>query len=324
MDGIVRPADLEARLAWVGPQAPADERAGLFGPGSVTWKVNRESALFLGAGRAALLQLAHPWVAAALAEHSTTLEDPIGRFHGTFRIVYTMLFGTAAQAFAASRWLHTLHTRIRGVLPGAAAGWSAGTPYEANQIAALTWVYATLVESAVLAYNFALPALTPAETEAYYAESKRMAALFGIPPESLPADWHGFARYNQHMWNSAELGVNDLSREMAHRILAGAGSWVRPPHWYRALTAAWMPERLRLDFILPLDSADRRALSRARRWLPRVYRLAPGPLRAVGPYHEAQARLHGRGPGALTRLSNRFWLGRGSLPFAEAAVADAP
>jgi uncharacterized protein (DUF2236 family) len=34
----------------------------------MTWRVNREAILFLAAGRALLLQLAHPWVAAAVAD----------------------------------------------------------------------------------------------------------------------------------------------------------------------------------------------------------------------------------------------------------------
>ena len=72
----------------------SDPRAGIFGPLSVTWKVNREAALFLGAGRAALLQLAHPWVAVALDQHSNLREDPLARFHNTFRVVFTMIFGT--------------------------------------------------------------------------------------------------------------------------------------------------------------------------------------------------------------------------------------
>jgi hypothetical protein len=32
---------------------------GFFGPASLTWRVDREAAVFLGAGRALLLQLAH-------------------------------------------------------------------------------------------------------------------------------------------------------------------------------------------------------------------------------------------------------------------------
>ena len=49
---------------------------GIFGAESVSWRINCESALFLGAGRAALLQLAHPWVAAALDRHSSLLAKP--------------------------------------------------------------------------------------------------------------------------------------------------------------------------------------------------------------------------------------------------------
>ena len=61
---------------------------------SLTWRIDREALTFLVAGRALLLQLAHPWVAAAIAEHSKTIDDPIGRFHRTFAVVFTMVFGT--------------------------------------------------------------------------------------------------------------------------------------------------------------------------------------------------------------------------------------
>src|SRR5262245_31878617 len=61
-----------------------DPRAGLFGPGSKVWEVNKEAISFLGGGRAALLQLAHPWVAWAIEHHSSTREDPVGRFQRTF------------------------------------------------------------------------------------------------------------------------------------------------------------------------------------------------------------------------------------------------
>src|SRR5580692_2809486 len=116
-------------------QLPGENRSGFFGPGSITWRVNRESAVFLGAGRAALLQLAHPWVAAALAQHSNLMHDAVGRFHSTFRVIYTMLFGSRAQASEASKQLYQRHTGIRGALPQ-------GLHYQANEVAALRWVYA--------------------------------------------------------------------------------------------------------------------------------------------------------------------------------------
>ena len=94
---VVKYEDLENQLALIQASC-GDSTVGLFGPSSVTWSVEREAALFLGAGRALLLQLAHPWIAAAIADRPHTMMDPIGRFHRTFSIMFTMVFGTLDQA----------------------------------------------------------------------------------------------------------------------------------------------------------------------------------------------------------------------------------
>lgn len=311
---VVTRDDLELLLAGI-ERTIRDPHAGIFGPDSMTWRIDREAALFLGAGRAALLQLAHPWVAVALEQHSSVMANPIARFHNTFRVIFTMNFGTAHQAFAAARSLHTLHTTIRGALPSPVAGYSRGSSYEANTLSALRWVYATLFDSALLAYECVMPALTDAERDAYYAESRMLAGLFGIPQGALPQDWRAFCGYFKAMCGSDELGVDERSREMAKKILSGAGSWVKPPHWYRALTAAWMPDRFREEFMLPFGTMEVRAVERAKRWLPGVYRRMPRCVRFVGPYLEACARRAGHGPGWMTRLSNRFWMGEARMPF---------
>ncbi len=116
---MINDHDLEVQLRFVHAHA-AGSVAGVFGPDSVTWKVDREAAIFLGAGRALLLQLAHPWVATAIAEHSKVLNDPIGLFHCTFRAMFMMVFGTFDQAVAAARRLHLRHAAITGVMPRAA------------------------------------------------------------------------------------------------------------------------------------------------------------------------------------------------------------
>jgi uncharacterized protein (DUF2236 family) len=318
---FVSPHDSESLLASVAPQTH-DPLAGIFGPASLSWRINRESALFLGAGRAALLQLAHPWVVAALADHSTVMNRPIARFHNTFRIVFTMVFGTLDQALAASRHLYSLHTRIRGEMPEDVARWSCGSPYEANEIAALRWVFATLVESAVLAHDCVLGPLPATDLEQYYAEWKTLAALFGLPAASLPVNWQEFTAYNRAMHAPAdpgtgELGVSGTARAMAHNLMKGAGSWVRPPFWYRALTTEWMPERFRHEFALTFGDEEQQAVQRARRWLPRIYRRLPSAIRYIGPWHEARARLAGERAGLLTRWSNRFWIGQPLMPFAK-------
>jgi uncharacterized protein (DUF2236 family) len=311
---VVSRAELDALLAAVESRC-ANPQAGIFGPHSMSWQINRESALFLGAGRAALLQLAHPWVTAALAQHSSLLAKPIVRFHNTFRIVFTMIFGSLGQAMAAARHLHALHTRIRGELLEGVAAHAQGSHYEANDISALIWVYATLVESAVLAYETVRPPLTAPERDRYYSESKTLAALFGIPAAALPPHWDSFIAYNRHMHQSDTPGVSSAARSMAHNLLAGAGSWMRPPHWYRSLTAEWMPARLRDEFALDFTAQAQRSAAAARRRLPVLYRTLPPALRFVGPWHEAQARTAGRVPGPITRASNRFWIGQPVLPF---------
>jgi uncharacterized protein (DUF2236 family) len=318
-DPVVRRENFESLLASVEKNV-AHPLAGIFGADSISWKINRESALFLGAGRAALLQLAHPWVAVALTQHSSVLNNPIARFHNTFRVVFTMIFGSSQQGFAAARSLHQLHTRIRGQLPFSVAGYAEGSRYEANQIPALRWVYATLVESAVLAYEYVLPSLTPAEREAYYVESKTLAALFGLPATALPADWDAFTAYTAAMCASDALGVDERSRFMAHTLLQGAGSWIHPPRWYRALTTAWLPPRFQQEFALPSGPAEQQALASARAWLPRVYRRLPAAVRFVGPFHEARARLAHQTPSPATRASNRFWIGESCMPFSDSIV----
>jgi len=310
---LVSRSELESLLVSVAART-SDPRAGIFGPESMSWKVNREAALFLGAGRAALLQLAHPWVATALEQHSTLLNDPIARFHNTFRIVFTMVFGSLEQSLAAARHLHALHSGIRGEMPGEVARWPRGTHYEANELAALRWVYATLVESAVLAFSVVYPISTE-EQAGYYHESKTMGALFGLPPAALPEDWPGFRQYVSEMCASDELGVGAPARAMAQAILSGAGSRVRIPRWYRALTAEWLGPRFREAFELPWSAGDQRAAARAREWLPRVWRALPAMVRFVGPWREAEARLRDRKPGMVTLVGNRFWIGQTLLPF---------
>src|SRR3569833_4167286 len=180
--------DLERHISGVAAQVSRPVE-GIFGAQSVSWRINRESALFLGAGRAALLQLGHPWVAAALDQHSSLLAQPIARFHNTIRVVFTMIFGTAEQACASARSLYQMHTKITGEIPEAVAGYEERTRYEALQVPALKWVYATLIESAMLAYECVLPALSDQARARYYAESKVLAGLFGLPASAMPENW---------------------------------------------------------------------------------------------------------------------------------------
>ena len=311
---IVEQEDFEEQLRLIQSSA-GDPAAGLFGPSSITWRVDREAALFLGAGRALLLQLAHPWVAAAIADNSRALVDPIGRFHRTFSIMFSIAFGTVDQALAAARRLHQRHAQIAGRLTEGAGPFPSGSRYFANELSALRWVSATLTETAVIAHDLVLPPLSAAERERYYAESKISASLFGIPRTVLPPDWAAFIAYKEGMLASDILTVTPAARAIAHQILAGGASrWVHVPAWYRKLTARLLPAHLRAAFDLRDDSAEHASAERTLKWIRRVYQSLPNRLRYVGPYYEALGRLSGRsGPDLTTQVLNRFWIGRSRL-----------
>ncbi|MCP3373665.1 oxygenase MpaB family protein [Bradyrhizobium cajani] len=310
---MVSANDLESALDRVRANA-AGPVAGVFGPASVTWRMDREAVIFLGAGRALLLQLAHPWVAAAIAEHSKTLADPIGRFHRTFDIVFAMVFGSLDRALLSSRQLYRRHSMIVGEMPETVGPFAAGSRYCANDIPALRWVHATLVDTALMAHDLVLPPLSAEERERYWAESRLFGALFGLTGDDLPADWSGFAAYTAAMGQADTLTVSPAAREVAAQIFGGARPWLRPPRWYRALTARMLPERMRAGFGFELEARDIRAADNALRWIRRVYPKLPDRLRYVGPYQEAQARLRGEPrPDWMIRCLNRAWIGRSQM-----------
>ena len=310
---VVGEADLERELAIV-KSAAAESCAGAFGPSSMMWYIDKEAAIFLGAGRALLLQLAHPWIATAIAEHSRTLADPIGRFHRTFNAMFTMVFGTTEQALSAARRLQQRHCRVGGTLSGAAGPFAAGSRYEANDIAALRWVHATLIDTALVAYQLVCPPLSAEERERYWTEARLFASFFGIPQDALPQSWAAFVDGNDTMLQSDVLTVNNQARTIAGEVLSGAGIRLPIPSWYRALTARLLPARLRDDFGLSYGNLEHRATERALAVLRGVYPWVPARLRNVGPYQEARARLAGRQrPGATTQLLNRLWIGQKSM-----------
>jgi uncharacterized protein (DUF2236 family) len=305
--------DLERAIAALAATV-ADPQVGLFGPGSVTWRIARESSIFLGSAPAIMLQLAHPWVAAAIVDHSPVLADPVGRFHRTFGIYHVMEFGTLDQALAAARRLYRRHATVRGTMRETVGPFAAGSPYRANDADALRWVHATLVDTGLRVYERVQGRLPQPERDRYWAESRRLAALFGLPPEDLPADWDGFAAYVTAMHRSPVLTVSADARAIIEGLFRRGRRWARMPGWYAAITASLLPDRLREGFGLPHGPRQRAAADRVFAAARAAVPFLPDRLRYVGPYQEARARLRGaERPDVGVRLANRFWIGRPTM-----------
>ncbi|MDQ3366781.1 MAG: DUF2236 domain-containing protein [Myxococcota bacterium] len=299
---VVTVNQLEASLAQLRAHV-ADPRAGILGPRSIAWHVGGDLGLFVGGGRAALLQLAHPMVAHAIDHHSRTRADVIGRFQRTFKHVFAMVFGELDDAFAAARRVHAIDTRVHGTMPVAIGGWAAGTPYHANDDAALRWVHATLVDTTLVVRERLDGALSIDHKDRYVIEMNRFAALFGIPRALLPDSWAAHAAYMARMIGSDRLAVSPAAKEMA-RFLIGRGVAQQPAlgRITEAVTHALLPPHLAEQF--ELRGSPRLARSGLATFA-RVYRQLPRFATAIPAAADAHRRLAGQGPSKLAAWTER-------------------
>jgi uncharacterized protein (DUF2236 family) len=308
--GVVTREELEHSLAQLASEV-RDPHEGILGPRSVAWKLGGDLAVFLGGGRAALLQLAHPKVAYAVDQHSRTRADVVGRFQRTFRNVFAMVFGELDDAFAAARRVHMVHTRIHGTIPHQIGGWPAGTPYDANDADALRWVHATLVDTTIAVRERLDGALPTALKDTYIVEMNRFAALFGIPRELLPTSWLAHETYMRRMLDSDQIAVAPCAREMAMFLIGRAGPAAQPPlgRFAEAITATMLPRRLAHEFALARSRVSTASIAVALTAFAPMYRRLPRQMVAIPARSAAARRIKGQPPSRLASWTERQLFG---------------
>lgn len=260
---------------------------GLFGPGSVTWRVMREPRLLLAAGRALLLQAANPLVAQGAIEHSTYRTDPYGRLERTVMWVTVVCFGTTAEAERVSGRVTGLHRRVSGVLPEAngTKRVPGGTVYSAGDPDLLRWVHASFVDTMLVAHDALIGGLDERERDAFVREWDAVALLMGLPRERSWRDAAALRGYVRHEVERGAALPGAGSLEVAKTVLhPPVGSpWLRPGMDTLAFVATGLlPPRLRRGYGLawtPAHSAAFAALCRTLRLgstaLPRRLRISP-------------------------------------------------
>jgi len=268
------------------PRAPSAGRPGdpgLFPSGSVAGRVNAETALLLGGGRALLMQLAHPMVAAGVADHSGFRGDPFARLWRTLNATLTVSFGDTEQSRAAAARVTGVHRRVRGERDGC--------PYDALDPGLLLWVHATLVDSALVTYQrFVRPLSTPVR-ERYYQEMKRQAIALEVPEAALPPGLREFRTYVSDM--AATLVVSDEARDLATEV-------VRPPvplalapgtALMRLITVGLLPPRLRVAYGYAWSTGRERTLDAVAAAARLAVPLLPDGIRRWPHAREADRRL---------------------------------
>lgn len=244
-------------------------REGLYSEGSITRRVNRENVLLLGGGRALLMQLAHPKVAAGVDEHSDFRQHPVRRLRRTIGMTMAIVFGDRETALAAARAVNQTHGRVRG------------EGYRALDPDLLLWVHATLVDSALVTYETFVKPLAEREREDFYQESKLLGGLLGIPQETFPNSHRDFKAYIAAMVARGEVAVGRQARELGPLVLRPRLRLLPGPVMmpFEAVTAGLLPPELRQQYRLAWGQPQRRLYRLMVIAVPRLVAVTPPVLR---------------------------------------------
>lgn len=205
------PAGLEE---YEGP--PGDP--GLFGPGSLPWRVHADLPSMLVGGLSSLmLQSLHPLAMAGVADHSRYREDPFGRLQRTARFVAGTTFGSTVFVDQLVGEVRSVHRKVRGIAPD-------GRRYAADDPHLLTWVHTTETWSFLRSYQrYSLQPLLGAERDRYLAEVAGIGERLGA--RNVPRSVAQVRRYLAEM--RPELAATPEALEVA-RFLRVAPSGEAP------------------------------------------------------------------------------------------------
>lgn len=263
-----------------------EEAIGLFGPDTVSWRIDRELVVLAGGSCALLMQAAHPVVAAGVVEHSTYASDPFGRLLRTMTSSFDVVFGSRSRAEAAIRRVNAIHARVRGRMPDTA------TTYSAQDAEALLWVHATLVDTALRVYGRFVQPLSPAEEQAYHVESGRVALMLGVPPDALPPTIDELRAWMRARMSDGTIAITPQARQIARTVLhphpALPGIVSQAAH---LVSLSMLPTSLRRQYRIGWSAARERGVERLARLSRGLLPMLPSVVRHVPAARAADRRV---------------------------------
>jgi uncharacterized protein (DUF2236 family) len=272
----------------------AAEDTGYFGPGSAIWMIGREAITSLGLDRALLLQLAHPWVAQAVHDHSDVVAHPLQRLVTTATSAELLVFGSRSQADQVAARIRAVHSRVRGTLAEDAGRWRRGDPYRADDPDALLWVLATLIDTSIVVYEACLGRLPERTVASYLSDAARIGEMLGLPARMVPGDRAALTRYLDTMLTDGTIAVSSAARDLAARIhtlpeVTEGGHYWRAYHALSTgIARATLPKALLQQYDMVPGRRERlryhiagRAARRLLPRLPSVLRVDPVTRRAI-------------------------------------------
>lgn len=243
---------------------------------SVSWKVAAEPVVFLGGGRALLLQVAHPKVAAGVEHHSTYASDPWARLFRTVDVMTKLAFASPEVSAEQARLLDRMHSKVVGTTAD-------GEPYDARDPELLRWVWATLADTALLVYERVFPRLSSAERDAYYEEWKLVAHACGVPEGGCPTTWGEFCADVEQVIRD-DLRATPEARKVVHATMvpplpSPLRAVAAPAH--QLMTVGLLPPGLREEFGFSWDARRERQLRRTFAQVRMLMKVTPRLAREV-------------------------------------------
>jgi uncharacterized protein (DUF2236 family) len=265
----------------------------------VSWTIHREVVLLLGWARAILLQFAHPLVARGVADHSGFTREGLGRWrrlHRTLGAMLTLTFGTEREAAATLAHINGIHRRVQGRLTAPEGRFESGHPYGADDPALLRWVHATCLDSFLLTYQLFVAPLSPAQRDAYCAESADIEGAMGMPAGYLPRSEKDLAAYVTAMLESDEIAVSETARRLAREVMYPPLGWLGWPvtSTMRLITVGLLPAPVRDAYGFRWTSRHERRLGLTAAMVRRLLPCVPSVIREWPIARRATRRAAGR------------------------------
>src|SRR5579862_6206422 len=258
---------------------------GLFGPGTVTWRIHADPSMIVGGIAALMVQALHPLAMAGVADHSDYRDEPLRRLSRTASFIGATTFGSTEVAESVIKAVRGVHRRVHGTAPD-------GRPYSADDPDLLRWVHVAEVASFLRGYRrYGLGLVTLREADRYYDEVSVVAERLGAT--DVPRSRAEVGAYFRAV--RPQLEATDQARDVlrfirtpptsgdpvasaAYDVIVRASIGVLPG-WVRAMFGIERP--------WPLGPAEQAFVAPTTWTLLRAIRLATGEPPAFG---EARAR----------------------------------
>ena len=264
-----------------------DDQVGLFGPDSVSWRVNREVTVLFGGARALLMHAAHPLVLAGARQTGFYERNPWKRMERTLFLTYRITFGSRDEALEAAATINRAHEGVHGVDA------ETGQPYDAFDPDLLLWVHACLVESQLLFERLTVGRLDDDDRDQFHREQMVGAELLGLARDRIPPTVPALQAYVREVVSSGILRVGPDAMKVAELIRRPPpGVPWRPVLWRIARWAfGTLPRPLREAYGVRWNAWKELDLRGSLATVRAIRPMLPRPIRLIMPARIADRRV---------------------------------